>query len=106
MENKVRQTKLQGIAIITAKEWYCINYEKDIIARTLIEVPAEFMDDWQCDAHYWHNEGTIEFDIDNFEIVYPREYEYLDSNGEWKEGKRVINKDDNSKVYQEQLEEV
>lgn len=106
-DNITRECMLQGTAIITGKEWITTNYEKPIIARTLIEIPATYTSDWQCDGYTWHNEGGYDYDFERFEIKYPKEYEYLDNFGNWVEGNKRLVKDEDDKVYNvEELEEV
>lgn len=105
-KNDSRECILKGYAILTAKEFIMTNYEVPVIVRTLVRVPATYTSDWQYDGGFWHDEGGYDYDLDKYELVYPREYEYLDTTGEWKEGKHRLVTDRDDKVYQANLEEV
>lgn len=76
-----RQVNLEGIATIKAiiKNQFG-NMETETV-RTLISMPAVRIDDWQYDGGIWHNEGGYDYDVYNFTVKYPDEFDLFTKQG-------------------------
>ena len=75
-----KQVNLEGIVTIEA----IIRDGRQIFdrqVRTLISMPAIRIDDWQYDGNVWHNEGGYDYDVNNFQVKFPDEFDIYTSKG-------------------------
>lgn len=77
--SKTRDARLEGYAICRAKIKGWIDFK---IISTIITVNGTYTPDWQEDAHYWHDEGWYEYDLDEAEPVDVKDYAIIRDNGE------------------------
>lgn len=76
-----RQVNLEGIAIIKALLKDRVGHYDMKKVRTLISMPAMRIDDWQFDGGVWHNEGGYDYDIYNFKVKFPDEFDIYTNKG-------------------------
>lgn len=68
------ECRLIGNALIVAR-----TEDKHIVTCiTEIVLPAERINDWQCDGGIYHNEGGYDYDLNLAYPLYPDEYTVLD----------------------------
>lgn len=90
------EIKLYGYALMKVK----INKRLGTyIVTSAVQANGEYIPDWQCDAHCWHDEGDYDYDLDSVTVRYPEEYDYIDQ-----DYKFVPNEDDEK--YITSIEEV